>query len=362
MLARVRLLAFPVIAYLFSRAVVHLVAYVTTAQNGKSAYEQFHIAWDGAFYLTIAERGYVGGGPYPWEHTAFFPVMPLLIRCTMTMTGLSAGHSGMVVSFIGGLVATVLLWRMARSLFDERTADGVALLFVFFPGSIVFSMVYGEAVTIPLAIASLWSLHKKRWVLAGVTSCLAVATRPTALVLIACCVVAAAVAIWKQREWRALAAPALAPLGLLGYLFYLHHHVGDAFITFRVQERYWKQETDPLAVIDVFRELAEEGIRASYNHDVVTAGFLLLVATVGLAAVKRVALPPMLYLYTAGVMASVLISAPNLAKPRYLLTAFPLLIVAVRGVPQRYFGVLVGVFTGSLAAVTALVTMHLVTP
>src|SRR5207302_760700 len=84
----------------------------------------------------------------------------------------------------------------------RRTARRATLLFCFFPGSIVFSMVYSEGVMIALAAGCLLALQQRRWLLAGVLGGLATAARPNAVVLVVACGWAAVDAV-VRRGWPA---------------------------------------------------------------------------------------------------------------------------------------------------------------
>jgi hypothetical protein len=57
---------------------------------------------------------------------------------------------------------------------------------------------------------------------------LATASRPGAIAVAAACACAAGLAIWRRRDWRALAAPLIAPLGFIGYVGWLGNYTGDA--------------------------------------------------------------------------------------------------------------------------------------
>ena len=54
-----------------------------------------------------------------------------------------------------------------RHLCDGAVADRAVTLWVFFPGAVVLSMVYSEALAILLSSVCLLALLKKQWLLAG---------------------------------------------------------------------------------------------------------------------------------------------------------------------------------------------------
>ena len=61
------------------------------------------------------------------------------------------------------------------------------------------------------------------------------------IVLVAVSGVAAAQAIWPRREWRALIAPALTPLGMLAFFGYLGRGYHNYAFWFRVEQDGWKE-------------------------------------------------------------------------------------------------------------------------
>ncbi len=106
-------------------------------------------------------------------------------------------------------LAVVLIGLLAREAFDVATAQRAMVLFVLFPGSVVLSWSYAEPVLIVCAAACLLFLLREQWLFAGLAAALATATRPNAIGVVAACVVAAAMAIWRHRQWWSLVAVAL---------------------------------------------------------------------------------------------------------------------------------------------------------
>lgn len=86
--------------------------------------------------------------------------------------------AGGVIAGLGGLVATMLVQRLATSWWGQRAGRRAALLFCLFPGSVVFSMVYAKGILIPIAAGCILGLERRRWVLAAVLAGIATATEP----------------------------------------------------------------------------------------------------------------------------------------------------------------------------------------
>ena len=278
-------------------------------------------AWDGFWYLDLARHGYphaVGTGQ---STLAFFPLYPLVVR----LLGGSLA-AAVLVSWTAGAGACLAVRAVAARVIGERAAGRVAVAFAFFPGAFILSMAYAEALAILLAAVSLYGLLSRRWLLAGAAAALATATRPNALPLVACCLVAAGL----SRDRRAWRAAALAPAGVATFFLYLWVHTGSPLAWFDAERTGWHQATD---------------FGASTLRTVATpfAGAESLMITGGLAAfvvlgyhLWRSRPPVALLLYTAGVGILSLTSSSLGGRPRFLLAAFPLLFPLAQ-LPERWF-------------------------
>lgn len=337
----------PLAAFLASRLLGHLSAALaawvkevpTTAVLG---------AWDGRWYLRAALEGYpsvVGPGDFYAGDVAqvqspipFFPLFPGLSRAVMEVFGVGVLVAEALAVTAGGAVATCLVWALARDVYDRQVADRAAVLFAFAPGAIVLSMLYAEALAIALLAGALLLMRRRRWVWAGVVAALATATRPNSIVIVGVCVWMAAVAVHRRREWWALAAPLLAPLGMLGYFSYLWAHTGDPLAWFDVQRRGWGERTDlGIRSAELAWEFVKDPVADPY---VFVYGLSLLgVLAMGALFLRRPRPPVELTLFTLGVIGLSLASATLNARPRFVFFAFPLVIVLARWTRGRSFGV-----------------------
>ena len=221
---RRRTLSRPLLIYTASRAVTFLAAWtVTIGHPGMRVFDVLG-RWDGTWYIKAATEGYPASLPHhligvaAQSPIAFFPAYPALVRFVWWLTPLSPLASAVLVSFLVGAVATILIGLLAKQVTgDEDTAERAVILFCFFPGAIVLSLVYAEGVMIIGAALCLLALLQRRWVLAGAAGAVASAARANGLVLTLCCAWVAVEAIRRDRDWRALAAPLIAPLGTLAY-------------------------------------------------------------------------------------------------------------------------------------------------
>lgn len=372
-----RLVARPLGIYLVSRMVVlATIAVVSQAGIGRAGHQfpgpwpsvatrvpflRALSTWDAAWYLHVATHGYgrVAQHFAASHHVrvtpdmAFGPVFPLLIRAGHLATGLGPSLVGAVLALVLGALAALVVWALARRLTDQRSADRALALWCLFPGAFVFSLVYAEGLTVALAGACLLCLMDRRWVLAGLAAGLATATQPSALVLIACCAWAAGLAVWRRREWAALAAPALAPLGALAYLGFLWARTGDLSAWYHVQRLYWHGQ---LNVYATTVRVVLRTVRHPENLNYLVPSLGLLVVVIGAALVWRWRPPVVVWLFAAGVMALALSSAPVGARPRFFVVAFPLVIAMARAARGWVYGVLLASSAALLVVVTLLTT------
>jgi hypothetical protein len=322
------------------------------ASNGIQPVSNVLTVWDSNWYLSIASGGYVsrippGVGNPAQSDLGFFPLLPLLVRFTHLVTGFGFTVSGLLTTFLVGVAASVAVWWMLRDVFGATGADrGTALVF-FSPGALVLSLVYSEGVTILLVACTLLALRRERWVVAGVCAALAATADPVAGAVIVPCIVAAVVAIRTERDWRALAAPILTPLGVLAFFGYLWAHTGSPFEYFRAQRAGWQSGAYFDGIPTALGQLFGHGL-ASINEGV--KGVSVLVA-IGLLVLFFRARPPATWIgYVVGVLVLGAMSPIIGVTPRLLLRGFPLLGVVGAKLPPLWFEVVLGLSALCMAA------------
>jgi hypothetical protein len=353
--------------YLLSRVLLIAVAVVTGAVAHNSLAAEVG-RWDGTWYARVASTGYPMHVAHAQTTLGFFPLYPLVIWLGVHLPGPpnSVILVGVLVSMLGGLVATILIQQLATDWWGEKSGRRAALLFCFFPGSIVFSMVYAEGLLIPLAAGCLLALERRRWILAGALAGLATAVQPDALALVVVCVVCAVVELhrrgWRDREARrSLFAPALSVAGIGAFAIFLWIWTGTPFATLETQHYGWGEKVDPLALAHQERFLAHELRHANLAHlhiylGPVAALLGAVVLLVGLALLLRkprlVSLDAMTLALCIGFLAVVSENVPP--NPRILITAFPAILVFAHQFPRRGYGWLLGASTALLVLTSAL--------
>ncbi len=327
--------------------------------------------WDAGLYASIAVHGYNQIGSAP-NSVAFFPAYPALLRYTSVITGLAPIDLAAPVTMICSLVAVLLLWVLVYQLVDDRKlADRACLIFSFFPGTFVLSSGYSEGLMLALAVGCLLALLKERWLIAGLLAALATATRPNAIALVAACTWAAVVAIKTKRQWWALLAPALAPLGFIGYMIWLRVLTGswtawsDAqrkgwqeYIDFgwNLLKQFWAWITNPFG-------LGVTGAAGLNSYALWVVGLSVIFLVISAIFMFKWKPPGFVFAYTYGIIGLSIISHTLGPRPRFIMTAFPLIVAVAIALKERWVGPVVAVSAGLLSLLTTISLLSLlITP
>jgi hypothetical protein len=318
-------------------------------------------SWDGLWYLRIARFGYPRSVQPNVTYdvsdarAAFFPLYPDLVRAVDWLLPGGDTIAALLTNFILGAVAVLITGLIARELFGLRVSERAMVLMAMFPGSFVLSFAYSEALLLVLAAGCLWFLLKRQWLLAGLLAALGTATRPNGIALIAACAVAALFAIRDRREWKALIAPLLAPVGFIGFQLWLGAHTGEAGVWFRVQTEAWGEGTS-FGLTAVRRTVKAFSHPLTSPTDTITA---VTVATTILLLwfLRKHRLPAAFNAYIAVVLLLMVLPSTVTARPRFLYTAFPLLIVAAVWLERdkrEWWPYVIGACSAGLVGLTAL--------
>lgn len=296
-------------------------------------------SWDGLWYMGIVRSGYPRSIPpnvtyhVDEARAAFFPLFPLMARWADWVFPGGDTVAALALNTLLGFVAIVLIGVLARRLYGEPVARMSIVLVALFPGSFVLSFAYSEALMLVLAAGCLLMLVDREWVAAGVLAAFATATRPNAMALIVACGVAAWFAIRDRRDWRALIAVALAPVGFIVFQVWLAQHTGERGAWFRVQREAWGEGASFgwTAVKNTFEAFAHP---LTSPTDTITA--LCVIATILLLVLAwKVRLDWVPLTYSWVVVALMLAPATVTARPRFMFAAFPLLIAAAQWYEPR---------------------------
>ncbi|MGD9997480.1 MAG: glycosyltransferase family 39 protein [Ilumatobacteraceae bacterium] len=362
------------IAYLASRLCVIAGAAIVAAQEvaeanrenlprPKTAFgliAQVLTSWDGQWYYRIIRNGYPSEIPpnvtYEMSEAraAFFPVYPGLVRVVDAVLPAGDVFAGLLVNFLLGAAAIYLVGLLARQLFGQRVAYRTMIIMAFFPGAMVLSLTYSEALLIALAAACLLLLQREQWLAAGAVAAIATATRPNGIALVAACAAASWLAIRARRDWGSLVAVALSPAGFVVFQLYLRERTGE-WAWFRVQSEAWDEGTS-------FGYTAVKNSFEAFLHplasptDIVTALSVIVMAALVWVMWKQ-RLPWPLVAYTAVVLALMVLPSTVTARPRFVYTAFPAFISLAAWWPDEHeeaWGLTIALGAAGLVTLTGL--------
>ncbi|MGC9381565.1 hypothetical protein [Streptomyces sp. MH13] len=326
--------------------------------------------WDGWWYLQVAEHGYSpalvpldsdGLFTVQQNSVAFFPLYPSLIRMVSETTGLGLYGSGILVSVVCSFVAAAGIFAVIRLVAGARAGTVAAGLWAVAPGAGVEWAVYSESLFVAIAAWACYAVMTKRWVAAGLLAFTAGLNRPTSAVLIGAVGLAALVVLARPATRREhgvrgpVYAMAVAPLGLLGYIAWVGYSIGEPTAYFTLQREGWAHFFDYGAhTLDVLLNLAVG--RGDYPFAFYTPDLLSLLLVLALpflvALMWRERPPLVLVAYTLATIITVLGTQQMFGNTmRYLLPAFPLLLVPAAALSRLKLPALVVFFsTAALAS------------
>lgn len=221
---------------------------------------------DGAFYVTIAERGY-DYNENEASIVAFFPGYPLIVRQFTALIGVPAPTAAVAVGNLFLLIATFFL--SAYCLARPRPTPLLQTLVAFstFPTTFFFHMAYSEslflclAILFMLGIASRW----KPWVVALISGA-ATGVRPVGVALL---VPLAMYLVAKDKSFtysnlRKGAVMLLGAWGLVAFMGYQYYEFGDG-LAFAKTQRFHRARPDVGTADKIFAIASWEPLWSVYD-------------------------------------------------------------------------------------------------
>lgn len=256
------LVAIPAIFSIFG-LIVRFAAYKATIDDATIAnFFDGLCRWDCEWYVRMAETGY---DPFPVPRMiaagnwAFFPLYPMTIGLLRLVTSLPT----MTVATITSVVLTNFAVISAWPLF-EKNLRAYALYAAFLlagPFSVYFTTFYTEVMFVLLMTLVFVALKRSQYLAAGGLALLLSSTRIVGVFIVLAIGVQAltdhlrgggtlkSFVPWALKRPDLVLAIFIAPLGLFGYMAFLHYQVGDALAFQHVQVAWARQPGNPLGYL-----------------------------------------------------------------------------------------------------------------
>lgn len=208
------------------------------SKNIRESLAKVFLSADASWYVEIARDGY-HPGPLTTEtpkNWTFFPLYPLLLKAIAPLFN-SYLIAGLIISNSCFLLALIVLQLFMRhEKIDPATSDRAIWLCCFFPTSYFFISPLTESLFLLLSLGAFYFLRKERLIFSAVTLSLATATRPTGLMLLP----AFLLELCKSKASTVikLTSLAIAPLGAMFYMLYLHTLTGS-LLAFSENQAAW---------------------------------------------------------------------------------------------------------------------------
>ena len=285
--------------------------------------------WDARHYLYLATHGYGTAGDAR-NLIAFFPLYPALISAVAAV-GLPARTAALLISNVAGIVAAILLYEVARVEASPKAAWRAAAFFTVFPTAYFLLVGYTEALFCALTFGAVLAARRQRWLSAGLMGGLAAAARLTGLALLPFLLIE----LFRARRalgrlWPAILSPLLIALGFLTYLGTNLLVLGDPLAFIAVQREHWSHSLSaPWAGL----ANAVRGITWRVPWEKLTVGGGEIaggIAAYATATLSWLRLRPADAAYATVLTVMVTFLPFWLSIPRYLLSMYPLFLLAGR--------------------------------
>jgi hypothetical protein len=244
------------------------------------------VAWDGAWYIDAATRGFGPAGVHPdtgQSTRAFFPLLPASIWVGSRL-GLSPSTAGTLVTNVAFGVGLSLIYVLVAEEAGRKTATRAVWVAAFSPFGWVFSMVYAESVVFLLAAWALLLYRRGRLLGCALALALAALARPNGIGIAVGVAIASILEAGSAHQrlgkaiLRACAIAGPGAISVLGWLVALGLFAGNLGAFFSAKEAW--VEVSPLEAILRSPTSAGGGMGA-----LISGGLLLHVAVGAVGAI-----------------------------------------------------------------------------
>ena len=280
--------------------------------------------FDGEHYMSIAQYGYKN-----LQHS-FFPLYPLLLRWFSIPTSLlRLAQSGLIISNVSFLASLYVLMRLVSKEYGYKVARLTCVSLLVFPTSFFFGANYTESLFLLLVLLSFYQFNNNNSLTAGLSAMLASAARIQGMFLFPAY-------LWgylKTKNKMYLLTLLLAPLGLVGYLFFLQKTTGSALSFYSDLSPFGAQRE--VGKLVLFPQILWRYIKILTSLEYKNALYLtisleLATAVIGLALlvlgyVKKLKIEYLIFALLSFILPT--LSGSFSSFPRYFVVVFPYFIL-----------------------------------
>ena len=155
---------------------------------------------------------------------AYFPLFPLVIKAVHGLNVIPLSDISFFLNIIFSLLATFLIYKLARIDYSERESFFITALWLLFPSSYFLITGYPDALFALLVALSLYLGRKKNWLLAGLASGLLALTKPYGFLMLPVLFFEYLIdngwnwkIFWKKIDWLPLLLPLLSVLTFVAF-------------------------------------------------------------------------------------------------------------------------------------------------
>lgn len=308
--------------------------------------------WDSGWYLRIATEGYRYSGSDGQQSIAFMPAFPVAMRVASSFFGVDQNRlrtvegpdrgrilwAGVIVSLMLGWLASVWLFRLARTWFDESQALAAVILLQAYPFSLFYGAAYTESLFLASTVGALWLFRRRAWLGAATWGLIAGISRPNGFITSVLIGLLFLEHLWRSRDnardwptsydrfWGPLLAAAAPVIALGAFCWLIYDLTGDPFRWMQLHAAWGREYRSLGSLASIYYDrVAAEGVYG-YTSTAPIDAMNVIASGAALAAIypvwRRLGLP-----YAAWMAATLLppLSMGGfLSMGRVTSTAFPM--------------------------------------
>lgn len=208
--------------------------------------------WDTNNYIVISKYGYIKGSRGQEIHYyAFFPAYPVAIYLVDKIVD-NTFLSGWIISNISLIIASFVLYKLARIDFDERYSLRIVKYLYLLPMAFIFSAILSESLFLLLLLLSIYMARKKKWILAGIFGALLSLTRPHGILIVIVFIIEYLESInyrIKLAKLTSIIGVILPATGTILFCVFSYLTVGDSLAFIHAQRLWGHSFANPMFFI-----------------------------------------------------------------------------------------------------------------